>query len=230
MAAERLERPHAAHRLGFYLSLAAQRGIRWATRGGGAGAAVPGRRGAGAFLPGSQYAALGSGEVERLLVEGARRRDAGDGAEATRAFAEAERLAPDSHLPPLMLAGVLSDHARAIDALARAEARRPGACRAPYERGLRELARGDKGAAGAAFERACAAAPAFGAAQERLGRLAELAGRAADAVRLYEEAALQNPSFALPIARLAVQAQRRGRSLGPSRCSSARWRRIPSCR
>ncbi len=29
-------------------------------------------------------------------------------------------------------------------------------------------------------------------------------------MRLYEEAALQNPSFALPVARLAVQAQRRG--------------------
>ncbi len=99
---------------------------------------------------------------------------------------------------------------RAIDALARAEARRPSSCRAPYERGLRELARGDQTAAAAAFERACTAAPAFGAAQERLGRLAELAGRSADAVRLYEEAALQNPSFALPVARLAVQAQRRG--------------------
>ena len=161
-------------------------------------------------FPGSQYAALGSGEVERLLVEGSRRRDAGDGAEAARAFAEAERLAPDSHLPPLLLGGVLSDPTRAIDALARAEARRPGSCRAPYERGLRELARGDQTAAAAAFERACTAAPAFGAAQERLGRLAELAGRSADAVRLYEEAALQNPSFALPVARLAVQAQRRG--------------------
>ncbi len=79
---------------------------------GGRRAAVLDAAGPALRFPGSQYAALGSGEVERLLVEGARRRDAGDGAEATRAFAEAERLAPDSHLPPLMLAGVLSDHAR----------------------------------------------------------------------------------------------------------------------
>ncbi|HVY38508.1 MAG TPA: glycosyltransferase [Polyangia bacterium] len=209
-AGERLERPHAAHRLGFYLSLAAQCGIRWGSRGGQAGAALLDAAGAAVRFPGSRYAALGSGEVEQLLVEGARRRDAGDLAEATRAFAEAERLAPDSHLPPLLLGGVLSDHVRAIDALARAEARRPGGCRAPYERGLRELARGDQGAAAASFERACAAAPSFGAPQERLGRLAEVAGRPADTVRLYEEAALQNPSFALPVARLAVQAQRRG--------------------
>ncbi|HVT07078.1 MAG TPA: glycosyltransferase [Polyangia bacterium] len=209
-AAERLERPHAAHRLGFYLSLAAQCGIRWGSRGGQAGAALLDAAEGAVRFPGSRYAMLGSGEVEQLLVEGARRRDAGDAAEATRAFAEAERLAPDSHLPPLLLGGVLSDHVRAIDALARAEARRPGGCRAPYERGLRELARGDHAAATASFERACAAAPSFGAPQERLGRLAELAGRPADAVRLYEEAALQNPSFALPVARLAVLAQRRG--------------------
>ncbi len=209
-AAERLERPHAAHRLGFYLSLAAQRGIRWAARAAEAGAALLDAAGPALRFPGSQYAKLGSGEVERLLVEGSRRRAAGDGAEAARAFAEAERLAPDSHLPPLMLAGVLLDHTRAIDALARAEARRPGSCRAPYERGLRELARGDQVAAAAAFERAATAAPAFGAAQERLGRLAERAGRPAEAVRLYEEAALQNPSFALPVARLGVEAQRRG--------------------
>ena len=209
-AAERLERPCAAHRLGFYLGLAAQRGIRWTSRGGQARAAALDTAGPALRFEGSQYAALGSGEVERLLVEGARRRTAGETAEAARAFAEAERLAPDSHLPPLLLAGVLTDPTRAIDALARAEARRPGSCRAPYERGLRELARGDQTAAVAAFERACAGAPAFGAAQERLGRLAEMAGRSADAVRLYEEAALQNPSFALPVARLAVQAQRRG--------------------
>ena len=209
-AAERLERPHAAHRLGFYLSLAAQRGIRWGSRAGQAHTAVLDGAESALRFPGSRYAALGSGEVERLLVEGLRSRATGNSAEAARAFADAERLAPDSHLPPLLLAGVLSDPTRAIDALARAEARRPGSCRAPYERGLRELARGDQTAAAEAFERACTAAPAFGAGQERLGRLAELAGRSGDAVRLYEESALQNPSFALPVARLAVQAQRRG--------------------
>jgi hypothetical protein len=135
-AAERVERPHAAQRLGFYLSLAAQRGIRWASRAGQAAAALLEAAGPAPRFPGSQYAALGSGEVERLLVEGTRRRTTGDRAEAARAFAEAERLAPDSHLPPLLLAGVLPDPTRAVDALARAEARRPGSCRAAYERGL----------------------------------------------------------------------------------------------
>ena len=41
--------------------------------------------------------------------------------------------------------------------------------------------------------------------------LAEAAGRTDDASRLFEEAALQNPTFALPIARLAELAQRGGK-------------------
>ena len=41
--------------------------------------------------------------------------------------------------------------------------------------------------------------------------LAEAAGRIDDACRLFEEAALQNPTFALPIARLAEIAQRSGK-------------------
>ena len=62
-----------------------------------------------------------------------------------------------------------------------------------------------------AFERARAIAPGFGAPQERLGALAEAAGRIDEACRLYEEAALQNGTFALPIARLAAIAQRDGK-------------------
>lgn len=209
-AAERIERQHAADRLGFYLGLAAQRGLRWPPRGGQPAAVWLTAAGPALRFPRSRYAALGSGEVERLLVEGTRRQAAGDSAEAARLFGEAERLAPESHLPPLLLGSALADPGIAADVLARAEARRPTSCRAPYERGLRELARGDRAAAAAAFDKARAAAPVFGAPQERLGQLAEADGRAADAGRLYEDAALHNPSFALPVARLAVTAQRRG--------------------
>jgi len=209
-ATARIERDHAADRLGFYLSLAAQRGLRWPPRGGQPASEWLRAAGPALRFPGAQYAALGSSQVERLLVEGCRRRAAGDSAEAVRLFNEAEGLDPTSHLPPLLLGGALADPSMAADVLARAEARRPTSCRAAYERGLRELARGDQAAATAAFEKARAIAPVFGAPQERLGQIAEAAGRAADAARLYEDAALQNPSFALPVARLALTAQRRG--------------------
>ncbi len=76
---------------------------------------------------------------------------------------------------------------------------------------MRLLGRGDEAGATAAFERARAIAPGFGAPQERLGALAEAAGRTAEAAHYYEEAALQNGAFALPIARLATIARRDGR-------------------
>ena len=76
---------------------------------------------------------------------------------------------------------------------------------------MRLLGRGDEAGATAAFERARAIAPGFGAPQERLGTLAEAAGRTAEAAHYYEEAALQNGAFALPIARLAAMARRDGR-------------------
>jgi glycosyltransferase involved in cell wall biosynthesis len=209
-AGERLERQQSAHRLGFYLSLAAQRGIRWSPRSAPSEVSWLDAAGHALRFPGSRYAALGSGEVEQLLVQGTRRRTAGEPAEACRLFAEAERAAPLSHLPPLLLGATEPDPGAAIAALARAEQRRPTSCRAAYQRGLRELERGDEATATAAFERARAIAPTFGAPQERLGSLAEGHGRLPEAARLYEEAALQNPSFALPIARLALLAQARG--------------------
>jgi tetratricopeptide (TPR) repeat protein/glycosyltransferase involved in cell wall biosynthesis len=212
-AGERLERRQSAHRLGFYLSLAAQRGTRWSPKGANAGASWLEAAGPALRFAGSRYAALGSGPVERLLVEGARRRAAGDRAEACRLFAEAERAAPTSHLPPLQLGITEPDPSAAIAALARAEGRRPTSCQAAYQRGLRELERGDQAAAAADFERARSIAPTFGAPQERLGALAEKDGRLPEAARLYEEAALQNPSFALPVVRLALLAQGR-RELG----------------
>jgi tetratricopeptide (TPR) repeat protein len=210
---ERLERHHAGQRLGFYLSAAAQMGVRL---GGGAGppapfppAALTGARQAPRLFANSRYLALGGGEVERLLVEGLRHAGAGDGDEARRAFEAAEALAPGSHLPPLLL-GMNAPGVTALEALARAETRNPQSCQAAYQLGERLLAAGDEAAAVAAFERARAIAPSFGAPQERLGAIAEAAGRIDEACRLYEEAALQNSAFALPIARLATLAHRDG--------------------
>jgi tetratricopeptide (TPR) repeat protein/glycosyltransferase involved in cell wall biosynthesis len=213
-ATERLERRHAGERLGFYLSAAAQMGVRL---GGGQGAApsfpppeLAGEEQAARLFPGTRYLALGAGKVERLLVEGLRQAREGDTAQSCRTFEAAERLAPDSHLPPLLL-GMTASGETAIGALARAEARNPLSCQAAYRLGERLLERGDEAGAVAAFERARVIAPGFGAPQERLGALAEASGRIEDACRLYEEAAMQNGAFALPIARLATLAQRDGR-------------------
>jgi tetratricopeptide (TPR) repeat protein len=213
--ADRLERPHAAHRLGFYLSVAAQMGIRLGNAGEVRAPFPPAQLTepivAGRLFPGSRYLALGASKLERILGEGWSRRAAGETAEACRAFDEAERMLPASHLPPLLLGMTAEDDAVAIAALVRAEVRNPLSCHAAYLRGVRLLGRGDESGATTAFERARAIAPGFGAPQERLGVLAEAAGRAADAAHLYEEAALQNGAFALPIARLAALARQEGR-------------------
>ena len=213
VAAERIERRQAADRLGFYLSVAAQLGVRL---DGGTRPRLPlpslaeGEHAARVFSD-ARYVALGAGSLERLLAEGWHARAAGHADEACGAFVEAERLAPASHLPPLLLGMTTPDDGAAAAALARAEERNPLSCHAPYLRGLRLLARGDESGATAAFERARAIAPGFGAPQERLGAMAEAAGRLGEAGRYYEEAALQNGAFALPIARLAEFARREGR-------------------
>ena len=212
VASERLERRHAAARLGFYLAVAAEIGID--VRGGAHHAFPPPELGdslgAARSFPDARYVALGAGEVERLLAEGLRHKRAGEMGEARGCFVAAGRLAPRSHLPPLLLGGVEAP-AAAIEALTRAESLNPASCQAPYLRGVRLLELGDRTDAAVAFERARAIAPGFGAPQERLGALAEAAGRIDEACRLYEEAALQNGSFALPIARLASIAQRDGK-------------------
>jgi tetratricopeptide (TPR) repeat protein len=213
-AAERLERAHAAHRLGFYLSVAAQMGIRLG--GTGARAAFPppeltSAAAAARTFPESRYLALGAGKLDRLLFDGWQKRAAGETGEAIRAFEEAEGIAPESHLPPLLLGMTAPDDELALRALQRAEERYPLSCQAPYQRGVRLLGRGDETGATTAFEQARAIAPGFGAPQERLGTLAEAAGRTTEAAHYYEEAALQNGAFALPIARLATIAQRDGR-------------------
>lgn len=211
-AAERSERRHAADRLGFYLAVAAQMGfeIKGRRRQEFPPPELRDERYAAMTFPESRYFMLGAGEVERLLEEGLRHKQAGEIAEARRAFLAAARLAPRSHLPPLLLGGIEAP-AAAIEALSRAEALNPLSCHAAYLRGVRLLEVGDAADAAAAFERARGIAPSYGAPQERLGMLAEAAGRADDACRLFEEAALQNPTFALPIARLAEIAQRDGK-------------------
>jgi tetratricopeptide (TPR) repeat protein len=211
-AAERSERRHAKDRLGFYLSVAAQMGfdIKGRRRQEFPPPELRDERAGVTTFPESRYYMLGAAEVERLLEEGLRQKEAGEIAEARRCFLAAARLAPRSHLPPLLLGGI-EPPAAAIEALSRAETLNPMSCQAAYLRGVRLLEVGDAGDAAAAFERARAIAPGYGAPQERLGMLAEAAGRVDDACRLFEEAALQNPAFALPIARLAEIAQKSGK-------------------
>jgi tetratricopeptide (TPR) repeat protein len=211
-ASERNEREHAKNRLGFYLSVAAQLGydIKGRNRPVFPPSELRDERHGGTTFPDSRYLMLGAAEVEGLLEQGLRHKEAGDVAEARRCFLAAGRLAPRSHLPPLLLGGVEAP-AAAIEALTRAEALNPLSCQAAYLRGVRLLEVGDAADAAAAFERARKIAPSYGAPQERLGTLAEAAGRSDDASRLFEEAALQNPTFALPIARLAEIAQRSGK-------------------
>jgi tetratricopeptide (TPR) repeat protein len=212
VASERNERQHAKDRLGFYLSVAAQLGydIKGRNRPVFPPSDLRDDRHAATTFSDSRYLMLGAGEVERLLGEGLRHKDAGDTAEARRCFLAAARVAPRSHLPPLLLGGVEAP-AAAIEALTRAEALNPLSCQTAYLRGVRLLEIGDVSDAAAAFERARKIAPSYGAPQERLGVLADAAGHADDACRLFEEAALQNPTFALPIAHLAEIAQRRGK-------------------
>ncbi len=205
LAAGRLEREHARDRLGFYLSMVAslafERGGRNPTPVEGALAAPqPGAR----TFEGSRYLAFGEGEVERLLYEGLVLQQAGSTDEARRRFTEATRLAPDFYLAHMFLAGVDPDDARALRELRRAEELSPRSCNVAFQIGAHLNARGDLAGAAAAFERCRQIAPSLGAAQCRLGEMAEAAGRLEEACALYEDAALRNSSFALPVARLAL--------------------------
>ena len=122
VGSERLERRHAAGRLGFYLAVAAENGIE-----------LPGPSSARLFPPaavadpaaaartfvGSRYFALGDGEVEGLLTAALDHARAGAVDDARRTLAAAARLAPQSYLPPLLLAKIETP-AAALEALARA--------------------------------------------------------------------------------------------------------------
>ncbi len=207
LAAGRIEREHARDRLGFYLSMAASlafdRGGRNLTPVEGALAAPqPGAR----TFEGSRYCAFGEGEVERLLYEGLVLQQAGSTDEARRRFAEATRLAPDFYLAHLFLAGVEADGERALRGLRRAEDLSPRSCNVAFQIGAHLQSRGDLSGAVTAFERCRQIAPSLGAAQCRLAEMAEAQGRLEEACELYEDAALRNSSFALPVARLALVA------------------------
>ncbi len=218
LATGRLERDHARDRLGFYLSTAAalayERGGRNPTPAEGAYATPPpGTR----VFEGSRYVAFGEGEVERLLYEGLVLQQAGNAEEARRRFAEAVRLSPTFYLAHMFLAGVEPRPETALGALRRAEELSPRSCNVAFLIGAHLQARGDLQGAIAAFERCRQIAPSFGAAQCRLGELAEAAGRIEEACDLYEDAALRNSSFALPVARLALIAignQQFGKAVG----------------
>jgi tetratricopeptide (TPR) repeat protein len=202
MVAEgRQERAHAADRMGFYLSLAAQLG--YPPPGGGGARIHAGGADAWTF-PGSQYLAAGDGEVERLLYDGLRHQQGGRAAEARRCFAEARRAQPYFYVPWLLLGSVEPAPAEALVSLRQALALNPQSCNAAYLVGAQLQAAGAVDEAVQAFLHCRSLAPSFGAAQVRLGELAEAAGRSDEAIAWYEEAALQNGSFALPVARLAL--------------------------
>src|SRR6185436_14925645 len=155
VASERSERRHAKDRLGFYLSVAAHMGfdIKGRQRAAFPPPETRDERHAAMTFPDSNYQMLGAGEVERLLEEGLRHKHAGNVADARRSFLAAARLAPRSHLPPLLLGGVEAP-AAAIEALTRAESLNPTSCQAAYLRGVRLLEVGDVADAAAACARA----------------------------------------------------------------------------
>src|SRR5204863_2317058 len=119
-ASERNERRHARDRMGFYLAVAAQIGfdIKGRQRLLFPPPELREERHRATTFPESRYFMLGAGEIERLLDEGVRHRQTGDVAEARRIFLAAGRLAPRSHLPPLLL-GSGEPPAAAIEALSR---------------------------------------------------------------------------------------------------------------
>lgn len=205
VATARVERYHARDRLGFYLSIAAalafERGGRTPTPAEGA---LTGAQSGARTFAGSRYTAFGEGEVERLLYDGLVLQQAGQVDEARRRFADAVRLAPTFYLAHMFLAGVEPDTETALRSLRRAEELSPRSCNVAFLIGANLQARGDLGGAAAAFERCRDIAPSFGAGQCRLAELAEHAGRLEEACQLYEDAALRNGSFALPVARLAI--------------------------
>lgn len=203
----RLERQHVGKRLAFYLATATQLGLRL-----GPTARAPLAGVLAAFeRSGSRHLDLDGDETAALLRAGLDQRRAGQLSEARRLFTEARRAAPLAYMPELLLGETEEDPTLSIEALERAEHLNARSCLAPFLLGLRLGYAGESEAATLAFQRARAIAPTFGAPQERLGELAEAAGRIEEACQLYEEAALQNGDYALPVARLAEAAARAGR-------------------
>src|SRR6185369_7022100 len=182
IAAARVERRHARDRLAFYLSIAAPLGLPLGARADQPKLGFDEAEGAAPrIFEGSRYYAFGEGETERLLYEGLVLQQAARPDEARRRFAEAVRREPGFYVAHLFLAGVEPDPADALGALRKAEELNPRSCNAAFLIGANLQAAGDRDGAAQAFERCRAIAPDFGAAQLRLGELAEAAGRTDDA-------------------------------------------------
>ena len=200
---ERLERPHAPRRLGFYLGTMASLGLRpdsW--RGTAAPSPFDDLHQRAAFAD-SRYIAIEDDPVEARLAEGLRAERAGEHDEALRRYDEAAARAPTFYLPRLLSALAETDPRAALGHLRRAAELAPRSCRTLYELGVRLHALGDEDGARGAWERCRVLAPAFGAAETRLAELADAGGHLEEACRRFEEAALQNSFLAWPVARLA---------------------------
>ena len=227
-ASTRLERRHVGDRLAFYLETATQLGLPLAPRPTrDARPARDPRRGAG---------------LRGLALRRARRRRRrsaccapGSKSDARAAWPRRAAASPRRGAPRRARTCPSSCSARRRR-IPSCRSRRssappssnPRSCLAPYLLGVRLGYAGVADEAAAALQRARAIAPSFGAPQERLAELAEAAGRIDEACLLYEEAALQNSAFALPVARLADgRARARAASTRPSGCSSAASRDDP---
>ena len=200
---ERLERPHAPRRLGFYLSTMASLGLRpESVREGAQPSPFDDLHQIPAFAD-SRYVAIEDDPVEARLTEGLRAERAGAPDEALRRYDEASARAPTFYLPWLLGALAETEPRAALERLRRAAELAPRSCRTLYELGVRLHALGDEDGARAAWERCRVLAPAFGAAETRLAELADARGHLEEACRRFEEAALQNSFLAWPVARLA---------------------------
>jgi tetratricopeptide (TPR) repeat protein len=200
---ERMERPHAPQRLGFYLETMANLGLApESTRD----AAVPPLFNELHHTPafaGSRYVSIEEDSVESRLALGLTAERQGERIEALRRYDEASARAPTFYLPWLLAALAEADPRAALDRLRRASDLAPRSCRTLYEMGVRLQALGDEDGARGAWERCRILAPAFGAAEARLAELADAHGHLEEACRRFEEAALQNSFLAWPVARLA---------------------------
>ncbi len=121
-----------------------------------------------------------AGSADRALARGFVARLSGRWPEALIEYEAAAAAAPsraDAHRLAALAAATLDDHARAARHLRRAAAIPPEDAAIFIELGDAELAGGDRQAAGAAYRRAVALAPADRLARERVIRLDGLHGR-----------------------------------------------------
>jgi tetratricopeptide (TPR) repeat protein len=200
---ERMERPNAPRRLGFYLGTMASLGLSpESLREAALPSPFDDLHQTPAFAD-SRYVAIEDDAVEARLTEGMHAERGGAPDEALRRYGEASARAPTFYLPWLLGGLAEREPGPALDRLRRAAELAPRSCRTLYELGVRLHALGDDEGARGAWERCRVLAPAFGAAETRLAELADAQGHLEEACRRFEEAALQNSFLAWPVARLA---------------------------